>query len=199
MSKHDYELIHSLCTEGKTFEEIAEVLGVSRQRAHQLVCHKKGKELGLKAIREEAVRKRVLGEVRAERSTKTVEQLSRYGVSLSKEEFVSNTLRAEQNHRLMLKKYNARSAGIPFDLRWGDLDWPTFCPVLGIEIDYFADGGSRNEHSCSFDRLDNTLGYVRGNVRVMSWRANRIKNDGTAEEHRKIAEWMENLYNTGQM
>lgn len=31
---------------------------------------------------------------------------------------------------------------------------------------------------------------VKGNVVVMSYEANRLKNDGTAEEHETIAKWM---------
>jgi hypothetical protein len=34
---------------------------------------------------------------------------------------------------------------------------------------------------------------VKGNVEVMSWRANRIKNNGTPEEHRKIANYLEKV------
>lgn len=33
-------------------------------------------------------------------------------------------------------------------------------------------------------------GYVPGNVEVISFRANRIKNNGTADEHERIAQWM---------
>ena len=45
--------------------------------------------------------------------------------------------------------------------------------------------------SPSLDRLVPALGYVKGNVQVISWRANKLKGEGTAEDHRLIAEWME--------
>ena len=61
--------------------------------------------------------------------------------------------------------------------------------LLGIELDYFAE--VRKEASASFDRVDNTKGYIPGNVLVISWRANRIKNDGTAQEHRQIADFID--------
>lgn len=92
-------------------------------------------------------------------------------------------------------KYRAKKKASEYT-KWGwniefeDLDWPDVCPVLGIELDYFAD--SRAENSVSFDRLDPTKGYVKGNVAVMSWRANRIKNDGTAEEHKAIYVYLKN-------
>lgn len=87
------------------------------------------------------------------------------------------------------KKYNAITAGVEWDIDFGELDFPVCCPVLGIELDYWAD--TVQENSISFDRIDNSKGYVKGNVIIMSWRANRIKNNGTAEEHKKIYEFMQ--------
>lgn len=87
------------------------------------------------------------------------------------------------------KKYNALVGGYEWDVDFGDIEFPQCCPILGIELDYWAD--TRQENSVSFDRLDNSKGYVTGNVIIVSWRANRIKNDGTAEEHKKIYEFMQ--------
>lgn len=89
------------------------------------------------------------------------------------------------------KKYNAEKAGTYWDLDFGTLEWPSHCPILGIELDYFAE--TRQENSVSFDQHDPQWGYVNGNVKIMSWRANRIKNDGTAAEHRKIAEYLDKI------
>lgn len=93
-----------------------------------------------------------------------------------------------QRHKFIRKKANASRTGYKWTVVFGDLDWPTHCPILGIEIDYYAE--ARQENSPSFDRLDSNKGYETGNVRVLSWRANRIKNDGTAEEHEKIAQYI---------
>jgi predicted DNA-binding protein YlxM (UPF0122 family) len=79
-----------------------------------------------------------------------------------------------------------------FSINFGDLVFPTHCPILGIELDYFSQNG-RQENSPSFDRIDPSKGYIKGNVAVISWRANRIKNDGTAEEHQKIASFMKTV------
>ncbi len=91
------------------------------------------------------------------------------------------------------KKYNAKRAGYEFELEFGDIEFPTHCPILGIELDYFAE--TRQENSVSFDKVDPSKGYTRGNVIILSWRANRIKNDGTAEEHRQIADYLDTLHN----
>lgn len=86
------------------------------------------------------------------------------------------------------KKANAKRLGQTFTIEFSEIIFPDVCPILGIPIDYESEGISEN--SPSFDQIIAGKGYVSGNVCVMSWRANRIKNDGTAEEHRKIAEWL---------
>ena len=92
--------------------------------------------------------------------------------------------------RFRKKKYNAEKQGIEFTVKFSELVFPQHCPILGIELDYLSLDG-RQENTPSFDRKDPSKGYVSGNVFVVSWRANRIKNDGTAEEHRRISEWMQ--------
>lgn len=73
------------------------------------------------------------------------------------------------------------------DITFGDIEWPSVCPILGIELDYYVAG---KENSAEFDRIDSTKGYIKGNVWVISRRANRVKNDGTAEEHRLVSNAM---------
>lgn len=82
----------------------------------------------------------------------------------------------------------AKKRGLDFNLTEEDCKVPEFCPVLGIKLEKKT---FRTDHSPTVDRVDNSLGYVKGNVRVISWRANRIKNDGSAEEHRLIAKYIE--------
>lgn len=96
-----------------------------------------------------------------------------------------------QRFKFSRKKTNASRIGYEWTINFGDLVWPTHCPILGLELDYFAE--TRQENSVSFDRIDSSSGYVTGNVLVLSWRANRIKNDGTAMEHRKIADFLDSL------
>lgn len=102
---------------------------------------------------------------------------------------VQSDLIRTQHLRFCRKRQNARHTGYEWNLKFEDITWPTHCPILGLELDYFAD--SRQENSVSFDRLDSTKGYCKGNVVIVSWRANRIKNDGTLEEHKKIVQYLE--------
>jgi len=46
------------------------------------------------------------------------------------------------------------------------------------------------DNSPSLDKLIPELGYVKGNITVMSVRANRIKNDATRQEIELLLHWM---------
>ena len=63
------------------------------------------------------------------------------------------------------------------------------CPVLGIPLVF---GVPKNANTLSFDRLIPKLGYVRGNVCVISYRANTLKNNCIdPNELRLVAEYLE--------
>lgn len=94
--------------------------------------------------------------------------------------------RDRQNSRLvpyMLSrcKYRARKAGVPFDITVADITVPQSCPVLGIELTR-GKGSGFHAASPSLDRIVPLRGYVRGNVRVISARANLLKNNATVSE-----------------
>lgn len=86
-------------------------------------------------------------------------------------------------------KKRARVQGLAFDLRECDVDMPTHCPVLGLKLTIGA--GRRIECSPTLDRVDPSRGYTRDNVWVISWRANRIKNDATLEELYRLVATLE--------
>ncbi len=86
-------------------------------------------------------------------------------------------------------KLRAKKSNIPFDLTIDDIVIPKRCPVLGIVL-------KRGEgHSCdnspTVDRVDAKGGYIKGNVAIISRKANSLKGFATAAQHRRIAEWME--------
>lgn len=78
-------------------------------------------------------------------------------------------------------KYRAKQKGIPFNLEKEDIFLPDGCPALGIELDY-GTKKRQKPNSPSLDRRVPNLGYVKGNVQVISVKANVIKNDSTVEE-----------------
>ena len=92
--------------------------------------------------------------------------------------------RAIQNRRnnwirnnLWAAKARAIKVGVPFDIKVADLTMPNNCPVLGIPL--LPGTGQKFPGSPTIDRFIPKLGYVRGNVSIISWRANRLKMDET--------------------
>lgn len=85
-------------------------------------------------------------------------------------------------------KRRATMRGRAFSLTLADMpEIPKVCPVLGILLECNEKAGPA-ESSPSLDRIDPGLGYVPGNVRVISFRANRLRSDGTADELRAVAD-----------
>ena len=77
---------------------------------------------------------------------------------------------------LIRNKARAKRKGIIFTITLEDIpEIPTHCPVLKTPM-----------FMPSLDRLIPGLGYIPGNVRVISQRANRIKADATIEELERV-------------
>ena len=95
----------------------------------------------------------------------------------------------------MFKNAKNRSSlkGLPFNIQLSDITIPDICPVLGIKIK----AGDKFVGDCSptLDKIVPSLGYVKGNIRVISHRANRLKCDATVEEIEMILTDLKNIYN----
>lgn len=90
---------------------------------------------------------------------------------------------------LVSARARAKAKGLAFDLRVEDIHVPNFCPVLGIPI--FPNSGRHSDNSPTIDRIYAHAGYVRWNVRVISYRANNLKSNMTVEECRLILQDLE--------
>lgn len=103
----------------------------------------------------------------------------------------SRKLRENRRELIMMRncKNRARELNLPYNLDESDFVIPDVCPVLGIPLQL----GTRTFQagSPSIDRLVPAKGYVKGNVRIISWRANTLKRDATADEMRKVLAYME--------
>jgi hypothetical protein len=88
-------------------------------------------------------------------------------------------------------KKRATEKGIAFDLRPEDITIPERCPVFGIPL--IAGKGVRTDNSPTIDRINNDKGYIRGNIIVVSWKANCLKRNFTVEDIRRVADFYENL------
>lgn len=99
----------------------------------------------------------------------------------------------ERNHEqciLSAARNRARKKGIPFNLTVEDIVIPEFCPILGIKLtrNFERHGGSFS--SASLDKIDPDLGYVKGNVQVLSLLANNMKSNANKEQLIMFAKWI---------
>lgn len=89
------------------------------------------------------------------------------------------------NFLLKDARVRAKRKNLPFDLKPEDLTpLPTTCPVMQIPFD------KSRRYSRSLDRIIPELGYVKGNVQVISQLANAMKWDSTREERLAFAKWV---------
>jgi len=87
-------------------------------------------------------------------------------------------------------RWRAKKLGVAFSLTEQDVKIPEFCPVLGIRLEWSRGRrASANSSSPSLDRVEGAKGYVQGNVVVISNRANFLRNNASAEELRRVAEY----------
>lgn len=91
------------------------------------------------------------------------------------------------------KRGHAKKVGIPFNLEFASIEWPTHCPALGVELDYTIGKGAASRLSPSFDRIDPSRGYVVGNVIIVSNLANAIKTDATPQQIVRVGEFYKQL------
>ena len=85
--------------------------------------------------------------------------------------------------------YDARKRavklGLPFEIQPEDIQVPEVCPVLGLRL-----GIGGRDAAATLDRVIPGIEYVRGNVRVISFRANRLKSDASPDELKAILKYM---------
>lgn len=124
--------------------------------------------------------------VRDQKCLTCIEQGSTYYNRHSEEQKVKMRAQSRRKWRenrpsqlLQQAKYRAKKFARDFNLTEDDITIPEICPVLGTPMT-----------SPSLDRKDNALGYVRGNVFVISLRANTLKNDANIAELEAILAYM---------
>lgn len=101
-----------------------------------------------------------------------------------------NDIEKRRKQILTRVRQRAERNNIPFDIEVDDLVWNETCPIFGYVISY--DEADR-DRSPSLDKTDPSLGYTKGNVVVMSMRANRAKWDMTPSEIGNLYEYICNL------
>lgn len=95
-----------------------------------------------------------------------------------------------KSYMLSRAKNRAKTLGLPFDITPDDIVIPEFCPVFTDLRLEFSSGPTRPDNSPSLDRVQPHLGYVKGNIRVISMKANRIKSNASLDEISAIFHYM---------
>jgi hypothetical protein len=92
--------------------------------------------------------------------------------------------RLNQTERYLVNaaRCRAKKRGLEFTITHRDIEIPSTCPLLGIPIELGVGTGHSNRASPSLDRIDNSLGYTKDNVWVISRLANTMKNSASIEE-----------------
>lgn len=92
------------------------------------------------------------------------------------------TYRAENRNRRMLAdaKARAKKGSFPCTIELQDVFIPNECPLLNVPFQ------RKGPYAPSLDKIIPALGYVPGNVLVISCRANSIKHNATLEELQKL-------------
>lgn len=80
---------------------------------------------------------------------------------------------------------------IPFDISVSDINVPFECPALGIPI--IVGNKTKQDNSPTLDRLVPSLGYVKGNIAVISSKANNIKSNAHFSEILKVGKWLKKV------
>jgi hypothetical protein len=92
-------------------------------------------------------------------------------------------------------KKRATDKGFEFSIDLSDIVIPEYCPLLGIKLMHGT--GFLIDESPSLDRIDSKKGYVKGNVWVISHKANTMKSDATLEELELLVKNLRDKINEG--
>lgn len=89
----------------------------------------------------------------------------------------------------MNARKRAKKKNLEFRIEKEDIVIPDTCPITGVKIE--INTGKCKQNSPSLDRIDNSKGYIKGNVRVISNRANHCKSNLSLEEIRNLYEYVQ--------
>jgi hypothetical protein len=98
------------------------------------------------------------------------------------------TFRRQNIGKILYQRIKAKCKknNIPFNLEETDIIVPSICPVFGFPL---IVGREDHYNSPSLDRIDPNKGYIKGNIEVISMKANMIKNSATPEELSIVAKY----------
>ena len=124
---------------------------------------------------------------KAYRERASEEQIARW--RLSNDNYTKNN---PEKRIISIIKSRAKQKNMEFNVEPEDIKIPETCPIFNYPLlKQLVKGkfGPRY-NSPSVDRIDNTKGYVKGNIQIISHKANSMKSNATPEELLKFAYWV---------
>jgi hypothetical protein len=115
----------------------------------------------------------------------------KHGAAYSRKWHAANRVKNPELYIWRNARNRAKANGWKFSIAVEDIIIPARCPILGIKLK--KGNGPFLDASPSIDRLNPRKGYVKGNIAVISWRANWLKRDMTPAEVLKLAAWVKRL------
>lgn len=106
---------------------------------------------------------------------------------------INNPERYLQTYLKGSAKTRAKQQNVPFNIELSDIVVPEYCPILKwIKLER-SKTGHPTYSSPTIDKIIPELGYVKGNIQIISLRANVLKSDGSIKELKALAKWIDTL------
>ena len=131
---------------------------------------------------------------------KEYREKNKEAIAANNKEYYVKQITNMDNHSFFLRRYQvyrrkSKNLNMDFNIDASYLKeiFPTDkkCPVLGLPFKVGYEGGISN--SPSLDRIDNSKGYIKGNVVWVSMLANTIKTSATPEQIIRVGEFYKQL------
>ena len=131
---------------------------------------------------------------------KEYREKNKEAIAANKKEYYVKQITNMDNHSFFLRRYQvyrrkSKNLNMDFNIDASYLKeiFPTDkkCPALGMPFKVGYEGGVSN--SPSLDRIDNSKGYIKGNVVWVSMLANTIKTSATPEQIIRVGEFYKQL------
>lgn len=82
-------------------------------------------------------------------------------------------------------KKRAKRKNLEFNIELSDIIIPESCPILKIKLNQLS-----LDNTPTIDRIDSSKGYLKDNIKIISYKANVRKSNGTLDEYKSILNYM---------